>query len=207
MSIEFAALESKANVNVNMIVLTGVSGSGKTTLKDYLLENHPDVFAQPIQYTTRPQRFDTELDEYVFLSKELFFKKLNNGDFCEYVKYWDDFYALGKYFKNDKISISILDPVGRESIKKHCSIENIPYLSVYMGIPEDIMEYRLGMLRRSSVTEIAQRKKDYLYFNDSGSDLILDGTKPTEELAEVVMTHIKNFGFGRITNQNVQWVS
>ena len=87
MSIEFAALESKANVNVNMIMLTGVSGSGKTTLKDYLLENHPDVFAQPIQYTTRPQRFDTELDEYVFLSKELFFKKLNNGDFCEYVKY------------------------------------------------------------------------------------------------------------------------
>ncbi len=128
---------------------------------------------------------------------------MNNGDFCEYIKYGSEFYSLGKYFPNNMTSVGILEPVGREALKKHCAMENIPYLSVYMGIPEDIMEYRLGMLRRSSVSEIDERKKDYLYFNDAGSDLILDGTRPTAELAEIIVEHIKNFGFGRITNQTV----
>lgn len=88
-------------------------------------------------------------------------------------------------------------------MKKYCAENSIPYLTVYLGISEDVMEYRLGMLRRSSVKEIEERKKDFLYFNSMGSDLILDGTKDTAELAGVIMKHIENFGFGRLTSNNV----
>lgn len=104
-------LKEQANKGVSVIMVTGVSGSGKTTLKDYMLETYSDKLSAPVQFTTRERRFDTEYDDYVFLTKPQYFRKLNNGDFCEYVRYGAQFYAVGKYFKNSMTSIVVVDPV------------------------------------------------------------------------------------------------
>lgn len=190
-------LEEGVNKDVKLILITGVSGSGKSTLKDALMESS-DRFAQPIQYTTRKCRSDAELDSYVFLTKDTFFRKLNNGDFCENATYLGQSYGIGRFFTEGKISIAIVETVGREAMKKFCLLNNIPFLSVYIHIPEDIMEYRLGMLRRSSVNEIAERKKDYLHFNDYGSDIILDGAQTVENNVNIVNNYINNLGFEKL---------
>ena len=83
------------------------------------MERFPYEFGKPIQYTTRKRRFDTELDDYVFLTKETFMRKLINGDFVEFTEYNKELYAIGKYFDLDKSNIFIAEPVGREALQRY----------------------------------------------------------------------------------------
>lgn len=62
------------------------------------------------------------MDDYVFLSKEMFLKKLENGDFCEHVIYGDNYYGLGAYFDTSVNNVAILDPIGKVQVEKYCKM-------------------------------------------------------------------------------------
>jgi guanylate kinase len=61
-----------------------VSASGKTTLQEELLKRD---WNRPYNFTTRKPRSEEELDEYVFITKEQFFEKMEKGDFLENTNY------------------------------------------------------------------------------------------------------------------------
>lgn len=174
------------------IVITWVSWSGKTTLMKWLLEKYPDDFSKPIQYTTRKQRYENELDDYVFLTKDTFMRKLINGDFIEFTEYNQELYAIWRYYNEAKTNIFIAEPVGREALQRYFKKNSIPFLTFYMKIPKEEMQIRLEE-RRMSVNDIESRMGDLKYFYPLPHDHILDSTDRPEALVNETKRKCDNF--------------
>lgn len=169
------------------IILTWVSGSWKTTLLKKLMELYPEEFALPLQYTTRKPRWDSELDQYIFLNHQMFLKKLVNWDFIEYICYNKELYWIGKFFDKTKSNVFIAEPVGREALVKYFKTNNIPFIDFYLEIDEEMMIHRLGFSRREAQYVINERLEDFKYFHPLSNSIILDGTHSPEWLAEKVL--------------------
>ena len=75
-----------------MIILSSPSGAGKTTLVKML--STIDNFEISISHTTRQPRPDENLNEDYFFVNEMEFKRLiNNQEFLEYAKVFNNFYG------------------------------------------------------------------------------------------------------------------
>ena len=75
-----------------MIILSSPSGAGKTTLVKML--SKLDNFEVSISHTTRKPRHNEKYDEDYFFVNEVEFKRLiNNQEFLEYAKVFDNFYG------------------------------------------------------------------------------------------------------------------
>ena len=75
-----------------MIILSSPSGSGKTTLVKKLSER--DNFENSISHTTRQPRPNENYNEDYFFVNESEFKRLiNNEEFLEYAKVFNNFYG------------------------------------------------------------------------------------------------------------------
>ena len=75
-----------------MVVISGPSGSGKSTICRRLLEDPRVVFS--VSATTRKRR-EGEVDgrDYVFLAREEFKKKVEQGDFIEHAEVYGNMYG------------------------------------------------------------------------------------------------------------------
>ena len=75
-----------------MIILSSPSGAGKTTLVKML--SKLDNFEVSISHTTRKPRHNEKYDEDYFFVNQVEFKRLiNNQEFLEYAKVFDNFYG------------------------------------------------------------------------------------------------------------------
>ena len=78
-----------------MIILSSPSGAGKTTLVKML--SKLDNFEVSISHTTRQPRHNEKYNEDYFFINETEFKRLiNNKEFLEYAKVFDNFYGTTK---------------------------------------------------------------------------------------------------------------
>jgi guanylate kinase len=76
-----------------MIVLSSPSGAGKTTLTRKLLSENSDM-AMSVSATTRPPRpGEKDGEDYFFLTKNQFSDMINDGEFLEHAKVFDNFYG------------------------------------------------------------------------------------------------------------------
>lgn len=79
-----------------MIVVSAPSGAGKTTLCGNLLNADPQV-KRVITCTTRPPRAgEKDGVDYFFLSRDVFEKKIENGEFLEYAVVHGNYYGTLK---------------------------------------------------------------------------------------------------------------
>ncbi len=75
-----------------MVILSSPSGAGKTTLVKLLSKNKN--FFVSISHTTRkPRQNETIGKDYHFVSDEEFKRLINNGEFLEYAKVFNNFYG------------------------------------------------------------------------------------------------------------------
>ena len=75
-----------------MIVLSSPSGAGKTTLVNLL--SKLDNFEISISHTTRqPRQNETHNKDYYFVSESEFKRIINNDEFLEYAKVFNNFYG------------------------------------------------------------------------------------------------------------------
>jgi guanylate kinase len=79
-----------------VFVITGTSGEGKSTLAKDLLERVPEL-ELAVSATTRPRRpGEKDGRDYHFLSEDEFDRRLENGEFLEWVQLpWGDGYRSG----------------------------------------------------------------------------------------------------------------
>ena len=79
-----------------VFVVTGTSGEGKSTLAKHLVQRRPEL-ELAISATTRPRRPEEEDGrDYWFLSEEEFDRRLEAGDFLEWVELpWGEGYRSG----------------------------------------------------------------------------------------------------------------
>ena len=86
-----------------MIILSSPSGAGKTTLVKLL--SNIDNFEISISHTTRQPRINEKPDEdYFFVSEEKFKRLINNQEFLEYAKVFNNFYGTTRTPVIDKLN-------------------------------------------------------------------------------------------------------
>jgi len=106
-----------------IIVISAPSGGGKTTLIRALLEQKPNL-AGVITHTTRPMREGEVHDvHYHFVDAPTFEKMIQQEDFVEWAKVYDQYYgtskaAIEKVTAQGQIPIINLDWQGAENLRR-----------------------------------------------------------------------------------------
>jgi guanylate kinase len=112
-----------------VFVITGTSGEGKSTLAKALVERMPEL-ALAVSATTRPQRpGEQDGRDYWFLSGEEFDRRLEAGEFLEWVELpWGEGYRSGTLW-------SELDRIAGEGHSPLLEIETGGALAVRDRVP------------------------------------------------------------------------
>ncbi len=131
-----------------LFVLSAPSGTGKTTVADRLLKSCPKV-KRIITATTRPRR-EGEVHgvDYIFIDREEFERKIEEGYFLEYANVYGNYYGTPKdqVLKNEEEGIDsllVIDVQGARKIK-----EVYPESVLIFLMPPSIEELRRRLLGR-----------------------------------------------------------
>jgi len=83
-------------------ILSGPAGTGKTTLVNMLSEEFPFV-KESISFTTRKKRSNEIPGEhYNFLDEKEFKKRIDDGEFLEYVQLFGNYYGTSKRWVEER---------------------------------------------------------------------------------------------------------
>ena len=84
----------KLNQNGLLIVLSGPSGVGKGTVRKALFESEGHNFTYSISMTTRQPRVgEVDGEDYYFVTREEFEKRIEEGKFLEYAEFVGNYYG------------------------------------------------------------------------------------------------------------------
>lgn len=139
-------------------ILSAPAGTGKTTLVDRLTSKFPQL-VRSISFTTRkPRGKEQEEHDYYFISFQEFERKINKGDFIEYVEVFGNFYGTGKDNVEALLNqgydvILVIDTQGALAIKPF-----FKGIYIFMGPPSiQELEKRLKARGTDSPAEIERR--------------------------------------------------
>lgn len=128
-----------------MVVLSGPSGCGKDTVLNRLIDMDSRIRPSISATTRKPRCDETEGINYYFLSKDTFERKIENGDFIEFVQYNGNYYGtlkseIDNAVADGKIIILVIEVKGAANI-----ISKFPdAVSVFLMPPStEILEERL----------------------------------------------------------------
>lgn len=105
-----------------LIIISGPSGAGKGTLVDRLVARVPGLWAS-VSATTRPPRpHEVEGDDYYFLSKDEFARRIEAGEFLEWAEVHGNRYGtlastVRKHMDAGLDVILEIDPQGAMQVK------------------------------------------------------------------------------------------
>lgn len=143
-----------------VIVLVAPSGAGKTTIANRLLAKYPQIKFS-VSATTRPPRdYETDGEDYYFLSEKEFDKRIENDRFLEW-----EFYSGNKYgtlrSEVDKLVESGYFPLLDIEVKGALNIERLydsDAISIFIEPPSmEVLKQRLA--NRGSETDESLNKR------------------------------------------------
>ena len=140
-----------------LFVISAPSGAGKTTLCTALRQK-PD-FVWSVSCTTRaPRPGENEGEDYHYLSKGEFHRRLNAGEFLEHAEVHGNLYGTltGPVLENLHNGIDVLldiDTRGAANIRACGDPMILSALADVFIIPPDLEELRRRLLRRGTETE------------------------------------------------------
>lgn len=185
-----------------IVLITWVSASGKTNLQKELFRKW---WVWPLNFTTRQPRdeeafkvdsewdfISKELDEYIFLNRHTFARKLANWDFIESTQYWWNLYWIGKtsVLEWEKNLVLIVDPVGRAQIMEALQRLWYAYETYYLYIDKETQSKRLEN-RWDNTEEIRKRNKDFEWFHPTNKCIRLNWALSSSELANIIDSNYK----------------
>lgn len=182
-----------------IIVISAPSGSGKTTLITKLLEKYPDI-VRSVSYTTRSPREEEKSDEdYIFISKEEFKRRIGADYFLEWEEKFGNYYGTPKEqfedaWESGKDIVLSLDIKGARTVKKKFP-ESI---SVFIMPPStEELEERLKKRDKCADTALSVRlgeAQEEIAASDEYDYLIVNknAEKAAEELRMIIENEKKN---------------
>jgi guanylate kinase len=151
-------LDSSTGKRLPVFVVTGPSGAGKGTLEKALLDRRADL-ELAVSATTRERR-PSEQDgrEYWFLGREEFDRRVEAGDFLEWVPYVGHRYGTLRS-EIDRISAAGRVPLLDLEIEGALNVrDTVPgAVTVFVDAPLDELERRLRERATESTGEIGER--------------------------------------------------
>ena len=147
-----------------MIVLSSPSGAGKTTLVNLLSKQKN--FEISISHTTRQPRInETPNKDYYFVSNEKFQRLIQNGEFLEYAKVFNNYYGTTRTPVIDKLDngknvLFDIDWQGADQIKN----KNLDYkLVTFFILPpsKEVLFKRLSNRDMKDKLIVEERMKQF----------------------------------------------
>ena len=150
-----------------MVILSSPSGAGKTTLTKKLQQKYNN-FKISVSHTTRPPR-SNEVDgvDYNFITKKKFKDLINDKEFYEYAKIFDNYYGTLK--KNvDKIlkKNDIIFDIDWQGTKQLSKFKELKLVKLYL-ITDSKSELKKRLLNRDQNTKEEIEKR----FNSFDEDV------------------------------------
>ena len=190
-----ASPERAVSTPGHLLVISGPSGAGKGTLIGRVLPHLENTFLST-SATTRPRRQDeVQGREYHFLSVAEFEKRIDEGDFIEYVKYGSNYYGTLKseVLRNLEAGRNVILEIELEGARNVRGL--IPGAVLIFIAPPDFDELARRLRARDTETEAiidarlkrareelaAQKEFDYIIVNN-----IVD--KAADELEQIIRT-------------------
>jgi guanylate kinase len=153
---------SNLNTKGKLFVITAPSGAGKTTMRNYLLENHPDLYFSVSATTRQPRPEEVIHKDYHFMATEEYNKHLEDGNFLEYAEVFGNYYGTLKQPIVDRLENGInvlldVDTKGARQVK-----EKIPEaVLIFIEPPSmDELERRLRSRGTESEEVICKRLRE-----------------------------------------------
>ena len=153
-------------IMAKVIIITGPSGVGKGTIEKELFADPTLNLTFSISATTRDRR-EKEMDgiHYFFINKYQFEQKIENNEFLEYSKHFDNYYGTLKSEINDKLSqnknvLVEVETTGAINIigqYKQNQIED--QLVTIFIVPPSLQELKKRILNRNSENRRSLRKR------------------------------------------------
>lgn len=134
-----------------LFIVSAPAGTGKTTLVDKLLKDFSNVVAS-ISFTTRkPREGEIPGVHYHFISESAFEKKIDEGDFLEYVKLYGTYYGTSKQWvreqqKQGKHVVLVIDTQGALKLR-----QSLPVVMIFIR-PPSLEVLRNRLVRRQTET-------------------------------------------------------
>ncbi len=141
-----------------VFVVSAPAGTGKTTLVKKLTAEFSNVI-QSISSTTRlPRESEVNGVDYNFITQEEFRKRIDGGEFLEYVELYGDFYGTSRKWVADRIEkgkcvILVIDTQGARKL-----MGNYPATFIFIKPPSlEVLRERIA--GRSADTPEAIQKR------------------------------------------------
>ena len=148
-----------------MVILSSPSGVGKTTLTKKIQQKYPN-FKISVSHTTRiPRSNEVEGVDYHFVSKESFKKLIDQNQFYEYAKIFENYYGtLRKTVDEDIISNDLIFDIDWQGTKQLTQFNNLKLIKIYL-IPDSKEELKKRLIKRDQNTK-EEVDKRYKSFNE-----------------------------------------
>ena len=149
------------------IVLSSPSGAGKTTITKKLSQKYPNIKIS-ISHTTRKPRSD-EIDgvDYYFVDKIKFQKLIDEGNFYEYAKIFDNYYGTSKALvkKLQDQNFDVVFDIDWQGTKKLSKFKELNLVKIFI-LPPNKTELKKRLNKRNQDSKIANDKRLMQYDND-----------------------------------------
>jgi guanylate kinase len=186
--------EMKLNRRGIMVVLSSPSGAGKTTLTKQILNTSKNILMSVSATTRQPRPGEVDGEDYIFLSKSKFSEMIENDEFLEYAKVFDNFYGTPRAPVEDALAggfdiVFDIDWQGAQQLTQAAANDLVKIFILPPNVQE--LENRLRSRAQDSDDVIARRMSkseneishwaeyDYIIINE-------DITEAIEELNTIV---------------------
>ena len=148
-----------------MVILSSPSGVGKTTITKKIQQKYPN-FKISVSHTTRiPRSNEVDGVDYHFVSKESFKKLIDQNQFYEYAKIFENYYGtLRKTVDKDIISNDLIFDIDWQGTKQLSKFGNLKLIKIFL-IPDSKEELKKRLIKRDQNTK-EEVDKRYKSFND-----------------------------------------
>ena len=148
-----------------MVILSSPSGVGKTTLTKKIQQKYPN-FKISVSHTTRiPRSNEVEGVDYHFVSKESFKKLIDQNQFYEYAKIFENYYGtLRETVDKDIVSNDLIFDIDWQGTKQLSKFSNLKLIKIYL-IPDSKEELKKRLIKRDQNTK-EEVDKRYKSFNE-----------------------------------------
>ena len=136
-----------------MVILSSPSGVGKTTLTKKIHQKFQS-FKISVSHTTRlPRSNEVDGVDYHFISKEKFKELIENNEFYEYAKIFENYYGtLKKNVDETIVKNDIIFDIDWQGTKQLSKFESLNLIKIFL-IPENKEELKKRLVKRNQNTE------------------------------------------------------
>ena len=165
-----------------MVILSSPSGAGKTTITKKIQQKYQN-FKISVSHTTRkPRSNEVEGVDYFFIDKKEFVKKINNNEFYEHAKIFDNYYGTSKKAVKDLFNLKndILFDIDWQGTQQLSKFKELNLIKIFI-LPPNKKELESRLIQRNQDNKSVVNKRlssfdkdinhwkdyDYIVINDN----------------------------------------